>query len=255
MTSWADQSDELGFMLKLRTKIIAFMKLDQPEDLDTIDGVFRVDHLSTFCQVPFMARVQGLTVGVTRQDSILDRCMRIHGLKTASEKSTKAEAKSLATTWFASPEDALKQQADYPRIPSGGAIVVAPLVDEKFEPEVISVYGNPAQLMMLMCGLQKEKYEKLEFFFLGEGACANSLAQCYVSGKPSLAIPCYGERAFGQVSDDEIVIALPPEDLERGLSGMKKLASIGLRYPIRFIGGEADVTPMLSELYPDDFKR
>jgi len=94
--------------------------------------------------------------------------------------------------------------------------------------------------MMILCGMQKEKYERFQFFFIGEGACADSLAQCYTSGKPALAIPCYGERAMGQVADDEIVIALPPGEMGRALSGMKKLAKIGFRYPIAFIGGLAD---------------
>jgi uncharacterized protein (DUF169 family) len=149
----------------------------------------------------------------------------------------------------------LKQQHETPRVPVGEAIVVAPLGKEKFEPEVVSIYGNPAQVMMILCGLQKERYERFQFFFIGEGACADSMAQCYVSGKPALAVPCYGERAMGQVADDEIVIALPPGDLERAVSGMKKLAKIGFKYPIPFIGGLADPAPILAQFYPERAKK
>ena len=105
--------------------------------------------------------------------------------------------------------------------------------------------------MMIMCGLQKEKYERFNFSFIGEGGCADSLAQCYVSGKPALAIPCYGERALGQVADDEIVVALPPSEIEKSLSGLEKLAKVGLKYPVVYIGGVADVIPILSQLYAD----
>ena len=162
-----------------------------------------------------------------------------------------SEASSMADTWMPSAEEARNQQDDYPRIPAGEAIVLAPLVSGAFDPEVVMVYGNPAQIMMLMCGLQKEKYERFSFFFIGEGACADSLAQCYVTGKPSLAIPCYGERHFGQVADDEIVIALPPKELERAVKGLEKLAAIGFRYPIRTGGAEADLTEVLVEHYPE----
>ena len=255
MARWAELSKELEDMLRLKTSPIAYRRLENAEDLDKIKNVFRVDRMFTYCQVPFMARVLGLTVGATREDRMLDRCMRLHGLKTPSEKSKQAEAAMLATTWMPSMEEGLKQQEDYPRIPAGGAIVIAPLAKEKFEPEVVSVYGNPAQVMMLMCGLQKEKYERFQFSFIGEGACADSLAQCYVTGKPALAIPCYGERAMGQVADDEIVIALPPGEIEGAISGMKKLAKVGFKYPIAFIGGTADVAPMLAQAYPDMFKR
>jgi hypothetical protein len=55
---------------------------------------------------------------------------------------------------------------------------------------------------------------------------------------------------MGHVADDEIVIALPPADLTRAVSGMKTLAKIGFRYPIAFIGGLADPGPVLAQFYP-----
>jgi hypothetical protein len=48
---------------------------------------------------------------------------------------------------------------------------------------------------------------------------------------------------------------LPPGELERAVSGMKKLAKIGFKYPISFIGGLADPTPILSQFYPDEGKK
>jgi len=255
MSKLALLAKELEELLRLKTRIIGYKKMESADELERIGGIKRIDHLFTFCQIPFIARVSGLTVGITKNDKMLGRCMRISGLKAATEKSMAAEAEDLSTTWFGSAEDGLCQQKDYPRIPPGGAIVVGPLADEKFSPDVILVYGNTAQTMMLMCGLQKEKYERFEFSFIGEGACTDSLARCYVSGKPAVAIPCYGERIFGQVADDEIVIALPPTYMDRAISGLKKLTSIGLKYPIRFIGGEADITPVLMELYPKAFQR
>ncbi|MCJ7655700.1 MAG: DUF169 domain-containing protein [Dehalococcoidia bacterium] len=57
-----------------------------------------------------------------------------------------------------------------------------------------------------MNGLQFKDYERFQFFFIGEGACADGLAQCYTSGNPALAIPCMGERAFGTVTEDELVL-------------------------------------------------
>ncbi len=251
MGIWAEKTEDFKTLLRLRTEPIAFRRLEKVEDLDQIANVIRVKRGFTFCQVPFMARVLGQTVGITKEDPIGDRCTRIHGLRPATEKSMQREAAMLSNTWFGSPEEALKQQRETPRVPVGEAIVVAPLGKEKFEPEVILIYANPAQVMMILCGLQKQRYERFHFFFIGEGACADSLAQCYASGKPSLAIPCYGERAMGQVADDEIVIALPPGEIERAVSGMKKLAKIGFKYPIAFIGGLTDPAPVLAQFYPN----
>jgi uncharacterized protein (DUF169 family) len=255
MGNWAEITSDLQQTLRLKTHPIAYKKLESADDLKQIADVFHPGWTFTYCQVPFMVRVLGLTVGITRDDSMLDRCMRLHGLKDADPESMQREAAMLSTTWLPSPEEAMKQQNDYPRIPAGEAIVAAPLAAEKFEPEVVSIYGNPAQLMMILCGLQKEKYERFHFSFIGEGACADSLAQCYTSGKPALALPCYGERAFGQVSDDEIVVALPPAELAKSLSGLEKLARVGLKYPIAHIGGMSDVAPILAQIYTDKGNR
>ena len=130
-------------------------------------------------------------------------------------------------------EEARKQMAAYPSlIPPGEALVLAPLASGKFDPDVILIYGNPAQLMLLMCGLQFKDYERFQFFFTGEGACVDGLAQCYTSGKPALAIPCFGERRFGGVEEDELVLALPPGMTGKAVEGLQALWDRGLRYPI-----------------------
>jgi uncharacterized protein (DUF169 family) len=255
MHNWAELGAELENMLRLKTNIIAYRRLENAEELGNIKNVIRLDRFFTFCQVPFMVRVNAITVGITKEDKIQGRCSRLFGLRHASEKSMNAEAAMLSNTWFRSPEEAMQQQGDYYRIPVGGAIVLAPLTKQKFEPEVILIYGNPAQIMMVMCGLQKVRYERFSFSFIGEGACSDSLAQCYITGKPSVSIPCYGERSMGGVSDDEIAIALPPGELERTIEGLKELARIGFKYPINSIGPWLDPTPLLSGIYPETAKR
>ena len=149
-------------------------------------------------------------------------------------------------------EESLKQQSEYPRMPAGEAIVLAPLAEGKFDPEVILIYGNVAQIMMLMCGLQKVKYEHFPFSFLGEGDCANALGRCYSTGKISLGLGCYGERSMGQMADGEIVLALPPTELERAVSGLRELAELGFKYPLSIIGAGHDPFPELVEFYPAD---
>ena len=249
MGDLAEKSKALKEKLCLASEPIGYKRFEKESDLETVAGVRRWRQPCMFCQIPFMARIGGLTIGLTSDDEVGDRCKRIHGLMAADEKSKMQEAKSLSGTWMPSVEEGLNQQEDYPRIPPGEAIVVGPLVKNNFEPDVVLVYGNPAQIMMLMCGLQKVEYERFEFHFIGEGACVDSLGQCYNTGKPSLAIPCYGERAMGQVKDDEIVIALPPSDLDRALEGLDILGKIGFKYPISNIGGFTDPNQQLSKYY------
>jgi uncharacterized protein (DUF169 family) len=255
VSTWGQLAGEMEGMLRLRTEPVAYRRLERAEDLDEVRSLYRLSHLTTFCQSLFMARVQGRTIGIARKDKLWERCMRIHGLKTATEKSMREESAVMGRTWFANPDEAYAQQLVYPRVPEGGAIVVSPLRKERIEPEVVLIFGNPAQIMMLLCGLQKERYERYPFFFIGEGACADSLAQCYATGKPAVAIPCYGERAIGQVADDELLAALPAGEVAKAILGMQKLARAGLRYPISFIGGHMDVYPMLSRMNAESSKK
>lgn len=248
--NWLETNNELVKMLRLKTDPLAFLRFQKAEELEAVGNVYHIPTYFTFCQAIHRARVQGLTVGVTKQDKMNARCMRLHGLKQAHEKSMKEEAALLSTTWFNTPEEALMQQMETPRVPVEEAIALAPLFKGKFEPEVVLFFGNPAQLMMLLCGLQKEKYERFHFYFIGEGACADSLAECYRTNKPQLSIPCYGERAMGQVADDEISLALPPKQIPQAIAGLKRLAKVGFKYPINYIGGQADLEPILAQAYP-----
>jgi len=232
--NWPEISSELINVLRLKTDPLAFRRLEKESDLEKIKNVQRMPHMFTFCQAVFLSRVQKMTIGMTMHDKMMPRCMRLHGVSEASEEKMQAEARSLAKTWFATPEEAYRQQVAYPRVPVAEAVVLSPLAKGKIEPEIIIVFGNPAQLMMLLCGLQKERYERFDFHFIGEGACSDSLGECFRTGKPQLSISCYGERAMGQVSDDEISLALPSAEITRAISGIKKLAQVGLKYPINF---------------------
>lgn len=254
MSSWAEKATLLKTALRLRTDPIAFRRLENLDELDGIPKAVRWSQGCSFCQIPFLARVQGMTVAITSEDKMIHRCKRFHALAATTDRDMEAEARGMSRTWMPSFEEAMKQQGDYPLIPPGRAIVVGPLAKAEFEPQVISVYGNPAQIMMVMCGMQKIRYERFQFAFIGEGACVDSIGQCYVTGKASLAIPCYGERAMGQVCDDEIVIALHPDELEIVLQGLEKLSEIGFKYPIANIGGTFDPSPLLAEFYPE-FRR
>ena len=250
MTDWAELTREMERLLRLSTYPVAYKRLEKAEELEKIPKVRQFDRNFTFCQLPTLVRRGGWTIGVTR-NNFNERCARIHGLAATTEEEISLEADCFATAWFATVEEARKQMAVYPLIPPGEALVLAPLASGKFEPDVILVYGNPAQLMLLMNALQFKDYERFQFFFIGEGACADGLAQCYTSGKPALAIPCFGERRFGGVSEDEMVLALPPGMMGKAVEGLQALWSRGLRFPIMYFGPECDPSAAMARVYPE----
>ena len=252
VTDWAELTREMERLLRLRTYPVAYKRLEKVEELEKIPRVRRFERGFTFCQLPTLVRRGGWTIGVTRDNfgELATHCTRINGLAATTEEEISRKAAQFATVWFATVEEARKQMAALPLVPPGEALVLAPLASGKFDPDVILIYGSPAQLMMLMCGLQFKHFERFQFFFIGEGACADGLAQCYTSGKPALAIPCFGERRFGGVAEDELVLALPPGMMGQAVEGLQALWGRGLRYPILPFGVECDPTAALPP-YPE----
>jgi dephospho-CoA kinase len=126
---------------------------------------------------------------------------------------------------------------------------MAPLVYNPFDPDIVLIYANPAQMMLLINSLQFEDYEVMHFYCVGESSCSDAIARCYLSGKPSLTIPCYGERRYGHAQDDELVIALPTGAIDKLLRGLEALYKRGIRYPISYAGAESDVTRAFPAAY------
>jgi len=139
-------------------------------------------------------------------------------------------------------EDNTKRNQAFPRIPVGGAVAFAPLSTITFDPDVILIYGDPSQVIMIIQSMQKKEFERYEFACIGESSCADSLADCYLTGKPKVGVPGYGERAIGHVADEELVIALPPPYLEKALAGFRELLATGVNYPIALAGLDVDLT-------------
>jgi hypothetical protein len=62
--------------------------------------------------------------------------------------------------------------------------------------------------------------------------------------------PCFAERRYGGVLDDEMLMALPPGDIAKAIVGMEALAKNGLRYPFPQYGIQQDVRAGMAVSYP-----
>lgn len=246
---WAELAKELETLLRLRTFPVGWKRLKKEGDLSKIRKVRKFDHRYTWCQAVTAASTAGWTIGVTAQDPNVCRFKNIAGLAPTPEE--ELTGKNFAGYYSETIEASKKQTEALVRVPVDGyeAMVIAPLAGEKFDPDLVLVYGNACQMMFLSYALQWKDYERLQFYFVGEGACSDSFAQCYITGKPALAIPCYGERRLGHVTDDELAFAIPGTMVGKTVEGLKGLAAVKLRYPIPFLGVEADVSTSLGRAY------
>ena len=62
-------------------------------------------------------------------------------------------------------------------------------------------------------------------------------------------LPAFGERMFGNVADEELVIALPAAYFENAVDGLREL---GITLPLPCMDMDMDVKPYFARAYPDD---
>jgi uncharacterized protein (DUF169 family) len=159
----------------------------------------------------------------------------------------------MAGVWFATIEDAAAHQRAMAVVPYGryAALAVSPLASGRLDPpDICLVYATPGQMILLINGLQWAGYRRFDWSVVGESSCADSWGRALATGEPSLSIPCFAERRYGGVPDDELLMALRPADLAKAVAGMTNLAANGLRYPIPPYGIQADARAGLQASYP-----
>ena len=251
---WRAVVAELNGLLKLRTTITAMRLFERLEDMEAVPRIRRPQAVHTTDQVVAMAARLGWTVGITADDLVGPQCRAVIGLSPQDE-AFKA-GREFVGVWHATPEDARLRQEALSVVPHGRyrALAVSPLESGRLDPpDICLVYATPGQMILFINGLQWRGYRKFDWSVVGETACADSWGRALATGEPSLSLPCYAERRFGGVPDDEMLMALPPRYLPIAIEGLKALAKNGIRYPVAPYGIQNDVRAGLVATY--DLKR
>jgi dephospho-CoA kinase len=239
----------MELLLRLKSFPVAFKMLEKKEELNEIPFMRRPEHKMTMCQMITLVRNFDWTVGADLDDFFSHMCPSIIGLTDIPDAVKDGTFRSIV--WVQTKEDGKKYEASIPRLPVGKykAVAMAPLVYNPFDPDIVLIYANPAQMMLLINALQFEDYEVMQFHCVGESSCSDAIARCYLTGKPSLTIPCYGERRYGHAQDEDLVMAIPAGLMGKALRGLEMLYRRGIRYPISFAGAELDLMKAFPAAY------
>ena len=239
---WEKLVRRMELLLRLKSFPVALKMLEKKEDLAQIPFLRKPQGPRTLCQLITLVRNFDWTVGADAGDFLSPMCGSIIGLNDTPEIYKDGTFRSIV--WVKTKEDGRKYEASIPRLPLGRyqAVALAPLVYKPFEPDLVLIYANPAQMMLLINALQFEDYEVMQFFCVGESSCSDAIARGLLTGKPALTIPCYGERRYGHAQDEDMVMAVPAEMMAKALRGLEALYLRGIRYPISFAGTEQDLS-------------
>jgi uncharacterized protein (DUF169 family) len=128
-------------------------------------------------------------------------------------------------------------------------LVISPLKSSVVESaDVVLMYGNAAQLsrmiqsyVYIMGGTVKSESN------VGL-SCVSEMIQPMVDKTARYVVPGRGERSLGMAGNDEVAFALPGQQLDDFLTGLRETHKAGSKYPIiQYLFFEPMYTPAISE--------
>ena len=247
---WSQIVADLNRFLRLRTTPIGMKMFETITDMEAIPRIRRPSDVHTTDQIVGQACRNGWTVGITAEDLVGAQCQAVIGLAPRSDEWLSGS--NMAGVWYETKEESSKHQHAMDVVPYGAfeAMAVSPLASGRLSPpDICLIYATPAQMILFINGLQWTGYKKLEWGCVGESACADSWGRALATGEPSLSIPCFAERRYGGVMEDELLMAIPPHFLPKVIDGLDHLSRNGLRYPIPQYGINKDVRAGMNVSY------
>ena len=246
-------SDDLTRLLRLRNAPFGMKMFESADEMAAIPRIRRPGNVHTLDQIVAQAARLGWTVGITADDLVGAQCRAVVGLGNAKDAGWQS-GKSMVNVWYSTIEDATAHQASMHCVPDGkyAALAVSPLAAGRLSPPDIALfYATPGAMMYFINGLQWAGYKNFQWGVVGESSCADSWGRALSTRTPSLSIPCFAERRYGGVLDDEMLMAAPHSYLSQAIAGMEALAKNGLRYPFPQYGIQNDVRDGMAKSYPD----
>jgi uncharacterized protein (DUF169 family) len=184
------------------------------------------------CQSIGVARRYGWSVAVGKDDVICPLAAIAFGFRKPNEeyrkgfasvgmycKDEQAAAKLEASTWKFEPG-------------TYAYVCIAPLNRAAFEPQVIAVYANSAQVMRLVHAALYQRGGHVTSTSSGRLDCAEIVIQTLTTNAPKVILPCNGDRVFGMTQDNEMAFAFPWTYTREIIAGLEATHKGGVRYPI-----------------------
>lgn len=226
-------AEELEKRLRLKTFPIAVKLLEKEEDIP--DGAIRPKrdlgyHLS-FCQALSMSRREGTPLAMLKEDMW---CFEpVIGLGLAEPPQYFLEGHNRFPQDVETLEAGSSYAHEFPRLACGKYIGVmsASLKTTSFEPDLVIIYCDSAQLSLLLLGREYKEGVNLKCSLSSHAACVYSIVPVIQSGECQVAIPCRGDRYRAMAGDEEMIFTVPERKLEDLLSGLRHGEEYGSRLP------------------------
>ncbi len=184
------------------------------------------------CQSIGVARRYGWGIAVGREDVICPLAAISFGFRKPTEEYLNG---CVALGMYCKDEQAASNmEASVWRFESGAYeyVCVMPLSRATFEPHVVAVYANSAQVMRLVHAALYRRGGSVVSTSGGRLDCAEIVIQTMVTNAPKVILPCNGDRVFGMAQDHEMAFAFPWSYAEEIVEGLEGTHKGGTRYPV-----------------------
>jgi uncharacterized protein (DUF169 family) len=201
--------EELERLMLLRTSPIAVKMLEKESDIPK--GAIRPFkdrgiHVAQ-CQAFAMSRRQKETVAMLKEDNWCFAALIAYGLVDKPKD----------------PE--LQLFVDFPTFERDKyiGIVSAPLRTANFEPDVVVIYSNTAQLRNMLMPIHFRGEEDSVDAHLFPPACAYQVVPVMSNGKYMVTLPDPGDYHRALAGEDEIVLSVPEDKLAKMVEGVREI--------------------------------
>ncbi len=234
MSKWKELDEKLNKYLRLATFPIGVKLFEDKEEIKKINFLKTPDEKIALCQMFSYSRYYGWTMGCTKEDNLCPLAEIALGFEQAYKLFE--EGSFFVGRYNKTKEAAKKTTASMPRLPYGkfNAVVSGALNRIDFEPDLILIWGNSAQIMRIIQGDLWKKGGRITMSTFCDGVCADTLSQAYITGALQVAFPCLGDRRFGMAKDTDLIASIPFGIVNDIIDGLEKTHKAGTRYPIPF---------------------
>jgi len=167
------------------------------------------------CQATALTRRFGWTMALGKEDQCCIGGAQAMGFESVGEGGPVGEDKQLAPGKFNYHLTATLDRAD-------------------FEPDVIVIYGNSAQIMRLVQSAIGGPGGEgtVNAVAIGFGDCGDIAARTAISDECQFILPSGGDRVFGSTQDHEVIFTMPKSKFEVVTQGLENTHKMGFRYPV-----------------------
>jgi uncharacterized protein (DUF169 family) len=138
-----------------------------------------------------------------------------------------------APYWMATRDARGKFARNIPKLDCGKyrSIFSAPLSMAEFDPHLVIVYGNPAQMVRLVQSCIYSTGEPIVSSSYGAAGCSNYISKTILTDECQFVLSGAGDRIFAATQDDEASFSIPMSRMEGVLKGLEETHRGGMRYP------------------------